>query len=275
MPDGRWTAESPLHRNARRRGNERPPRHRVEVRGACTRLRGCRHGDRGPAEIGFGRSGYGLAAVAIRTVVAEDNLLLREGLVRLLSSAADIEMVSPCGDYDTVQAGVETEDPDVVLTDIKMPPASNDEGIRLARQARVSHPQMGVVAVSQFAEPEYVLGLFDSGSDRRAYLLKERLHDRATLISVVRSVAAGGSTVDSRIIEVLVSVHFGGAASPLAELMAREREMLAGITQGKSNSAIAADLFLTRQSVEKHISAIFLSSGSATPMPSASASRQR
>ena len=206
-----------------------------------------------------------MAAVAIRTVVAEDNFLVREGLVKLLSSAPDIEVISSCGDYDTLRAAVEKEDPDVVLTDIRMPPASNNEGIRLAQQVRRSHPKMGVVVVSQFAEAEYVLGLFDSGSDGRAYLLKERLHDRATLVSAVRSVAAGGSTVDSRIIEVLVDARSGAAASPLGELTPRERDVLAGIAEGKSNSAIAADLFLARRGIEKHINSIFLKLGLDNP----------
>lgn len=194
-------------------------------------------------------------------VVGEDNLLVREGLVRLLSSAPDIEVISSVGDYHALVAAVETERPDVVLTDIRMPPTGNDEGIRLARQVRVSHPEMGVVVVSQFAEPEYVLGLFESGADRRAYLLKERLHDRATLVSAIHSVAAGGSAVDARIVEVLVFVQSGGGGSALAELTSREREVLAGIAQGQSNSAIAEELSLTKRSVEKNVNSIFVKLG--------------
>lgn len=200
-------------------------------------------------------------AVAIRAVVAEDELVAREGLVRLLSSAPDIEVVSACENYHAVQAAVENENPDVVLTDIRMPPTSKNEGIRLAQELRVSHPTVGVVVLSQFAEPEYVRRLFESGSDRRAYLLKERLRDRATLLSAIRSVAAGGSAVDPNIIEVLVSARSEDPGSPLAELTPREREVLASVAQGKNNSAIAAELVITTRSVEKNIRSIFMKLG--------------
>jgi DNA-binding NarL/FixJ family response regulator len=198
------------------------------------------------------------AAMGLRIVVAEDNLIVREGIVRLLSNAADVDVVRACEDYDSVVAAIDEEDPDVVLTDIKMPPTSTDEGIRLARELRSTHPRVGVVVVSQYSEPDHVLELFEDGSDRRAYMLKERVHDRAVLISAIRSVAAGGSSVDSKIIDVLVSAGSGRANSPLAELTARQSEVLAGIATGKSNAAIADELFLTKSSVEKHVNSIFL-----------------
>lgn len=198
-----------------------------------------------------------LPAVGIRIVVAEDNLLVREGIVRLLSSAPDLEVVASVGDYDAVATAVEEQDPDVVLTDIKMPPTSTDEGIRLARQLGASRPKTGVVVVSQYSEPGDVLGLFEEGSDRRAYLLKERLHDRTTLVSAIRSVAAGGSSIDPKIIEVLVFLRSGRVNSRLGELTSREREVLAEIAQGKSNSVIAEELFLTKRSIEKHVNSIF------------------
>jgi DNA-binding NarL/FixJ family response regulator len=216
---------------------------------ACWGLR-----DGRPIRILFG-------AVTLRIVVAEDSLLVREGIARLLSSAPDLELVASCGDYDALVTSVEEDDPDVVLTDIKMPPTSTDEGIRLATRLRTSHPQVGVVVLSQYSEPGYVLALFESGSDRRAYLLKERLHDRATLLSAIRSVAGGGSSVDPKIIDVLVSGRTGVASSPLAELTPREREVLAEIAKGKSNAAIAQALFLTKRAVEKHINSIFLKLG--------------
>jgi DNA-binding NarL/FixJ family response regulator len=200
-------------------------------------------------------------AVAVRIVVAEDNLLVREGIVRLLSTAPDLDVVAACEDYDGVLAAVEREDPDVVLTDIRMPPTSTDEGVQLARALHLSHPKVGVVVVSQFSEPEQVLGVFEGGSDRRAYLLKERIHDRAVLVSAIRSVAAGGSSVDPKIIDVLVYARSGRANSHLDELTPREREVLAEIAQGKSNSVIADDLFLTKRSVEKHVNSIFLKLG--------------
>ena len=199
--------------------------------------------------------------MAVRIVVAEDNLLVREGIVRLLSTAPDFKIVASCDDYDTVVAAIEQGDPDVVLTDIRMPPTWTDEGIRLARTLHRSHPKIGVVVVSQYSEPEQVLGLFEEGSDRRAYLLKERIHDRAVLASAIRAVAAGGSSVDPKIVDVLVYERSGGASSRLDELTPREREVLAELAQGKSNSVIADDLFLTKRSIEKHISTIFLKLG--------------
>ena len=199
-----------------------------------------------------------VAAMALRIVVAEDNLLVREGILRLLSSAADLEVVQACDSYDAVVAAIEEEDPDVVLADIRMPPTSSDEGIRLARELRTSHPHIGVVVVSQYSEPEHVLDLFEHGSDGRAYLLKERLHDRATLVSAIRAVAAGEASIDSKIIDVLIFARSGGASSRLAELTPREREVLAEIAQGKSNAVIAEELVLTKRSVEKHVNSIFL-----------------
>jgi DNA-binding NarL/FixJ family response regulator len=200
--------------------------------------------------------------MALRTVVAEDDLLVREGIIRLLSTAPDLEVVASCGDYDEAVAAVEREDPDVVLTDIKMPPTRSDEGIRLARRLRTSHPQTGVVVVSQYSDPEQVLGLFEAGSDRRGYLLKERISDRAVLVSAIRSVAAGGSSVDPKIVDVLVFVRSAeGISSPLDELTPREREVLAAIAQGKNNSVIAEELFLTKRTVEKNVNTIFLKLG--------------
>jgi DNA-binding NarL/FixJ family response regulator len=212
--------------------------------------------------VGVGAvSRIAFAAMTLRLVVAEDNLLVREGIIRLLSTAPDFEVVASCGDYEGVIAAIEREDPDVVLTDIRMPPTSTDEGIRLARALHQSHPEIGVIVVSQYSEPEQVLGLLEGGSDRRAYLLKERIHDRSVLVSAIRAVAAGGSSIDPKIVDVLVFVRSGGASSPLDELTPREREVLAEIAQGRSNSVIADDLFLTKRSIEKHVNSIFLKLG--------------
>src|SRR6476661_2595370 len=144
-------------------------------------------------------------AMALRIVVADDSLLVREGVVRLLGTAPDIDVVDSCGDYDAAIAATHKLEPDVVLTDIKMPPTSTDEGIRLAARLRETHPSTGVVVLSQFSEPGYVLALLEAGSDRRGYLLKERVSDRLVLVSAVRTVAAGGSTVDPKVVDVLVS----------------------------------------------------------------------
>lgn len=197
-------------------------------------------------------------AVALRIVVAEDNLLVREGIVRLLSGAADMDVVRACDDYDEVLSAIDEEEPDVVLTDIRMPPSSTDEGIRLAQQLRARHPKIGVVVVSQYSEPDHVLGLFKDGSDRRAYLFKERLHDRSVLLSAIRSVAAGASSVDPKIVDILVAARSDATNSRLGELTPREREVLAAIAEGKSNAVIADELFLTKRSVEKHVNSIFL-----------------
>jgi DNA-binding NarL/FixJ family response regulator len=200
-------------------------------------------------------------AMALRIVVADDNLLVREGVVRLLSTAPDIDVVDSCADYDSAIAATDKLEPDVVLTDIKMPPTSTDEGIRLAARLRDTHPSTGVVVLSQFSEPGYVLALLETGSDRRAYLLKERVSDRLVLVSAVRTVAAGGSTVDPKVVDVLVSASARDRRSPLSELTPRERDVLSEIAQGKSNTAIADALFLSKRAVEKHINSIFIKIG--------------
>ena len=167
-------------------------------------------------------------------------------------------MVASCGDLPSLLAAVETERPDVVVTDIRMPPTSTDEGIRLATLLRGEHPDIGVVVLSNYAEPAYALALLESGSEGRAYLLKERVHDRGQLVAAIESVAAGGSMLDSKIVEPLVAAKLRIARSPVAGLTGREREVLAEIAKGKSNAAIADTLVLTKRAVEKHINSIFL-----------------
>ena len=142
-----------------------------------------------------------------------------------------------------------------------MPPTQTDEGIRLAAELRDRHPEIGVVVLSQFADPIYALALLEHGSDRRAYLLKERLHNRAELTAAIRAVAAGGSLVDPKIVEALVQARTPGRSLAAERADAREREVLGEIAQGKSNTAIAESLFLTKRAVEKHINAIFLKLG--------------
>jgi DNA-binding NarL/FixJ family response regulator len=149
----------------------------------------------------------------------------------------------------------------VVLTDIRMPPSNTDEGIRLADQLRERRPGTGVVVLSQYAEPPYVLALLEHGSDRRGYLLKERIHDRGQLVSAIDAVAQGGSVIDPKIVEVLVAGKARAARSPLAELTPRERDVLAEMAAGKSNKAIAESLVLTKRAVEKHVNSIFMKLG--------------
>jgi DNA-binding NarL/FixJ family response regulator len=199
--------------------------------------------------------------VAIRVVVAEDSLIVREGLVQLLAASPSVDVVAAYGDVDAVLAGVERDRADVVLTDIRMPPSNTDEGIRLAEQLREQRPDTGVVVLSQYAEPPYVLALLERGSDRRGYLLKERIHDRGQLVSAIDIVAQGGSVVDPKIVEVLVEGKARAERSPLAELTPRERDVLAEMAVGKSNKAIAEALVLTKRAVEKHVNSIFTKLG--------------
>ena len=199
--------------------------------------------------------------MSIRVIVAEDSLIVREGIGELLAASPTVEVVATCGDMDSLIEAVERENPDVVLTDIRMPPSQTDEGIRIAADLRARRPEVGVVVLSQYAEPQYVLALLDSGSDGRGYLLKERVHGRGTLVSTIDTVARGGSVIDPKIVEVLVEERARAERSPLSQLTEREREVLAEIATGKSNSAIAESLVLTKRAVEKHINAIFMKLG--------------
>ena len=197
----------------------------------------------------------------IRVVLGEDSLLVREGVKQLLDIDPEIDVVAAVGDLDSLREACEREHPAVVVTDIRMPPTNTDEGIRLAGELRGTQPEVGVVVLSQYADPIYALALFDGGSARRAYLLKERVHNRAELTAAIQAVATGGSLVDAKIVDTLVAARSQAASSPLNELTTREREVLAEIARGKSNMAIAESLFLTKRAVEKHINAIFLKLG--------------
>jgi DNA-binding NarL/FixJ family response regulator len=199
--------------------------------------------------------------VAIRVALAEDTYIVREGLEQLLATADAVEIVASCEDMAGLLAAVAEHRPDVVVTDIRMPPTNTDEGIQIAASLRETNPEVGVVILSQYAEPSYVLRLLDSGSDGRAYLLKERVHDRIELVAAIEAVSDGGSVIDPKVVEVLVEARARAERSPLAELTPRELEVLRAIAQGKSNSAIAEDLVLTKRAVEKHINAIFLKLG--------------
>jgi DNA-binding NarL/FixJ family response regulator len=199
--------------------------------------------------------------VAIRVVVAEDSLLVREGLRQLLAASPSVDVVASYGDVQAVLDAVERDRPDVVVTDIRMPPSNTDEGIRLADHLRESRPSTGVVVVSQYAQPPYVLALLEHGSDRRGYLLKERIHDRGQLVSAIDTVARGGSVIDPKVVEVLVEARARHDHSPLAQLTPRERDVLAELAEGKSNAAIAESLVLTKRAVEKHINSIFTKLG--------------
>jgi DNA-binding NarL/FixJ family response regulator len=212
--------------------------------------------------------------MATRIVLGEDSLIAREGIEQMLASTPEVEVVASCGDLDSLLEAAARETPDVVVTDIRMPPDGSDEGIRAAATLRETQPDVGVVILSQYTEPAYVLQLFDHGSDGRAYLLKERVHDRAELVAAIKAVADGGSVVDPKVVEVLVESRSRVEHSPLAELTAREREVLRAIAEGKSNAAIAEELVLTKRAVEKHVNAIFLKLGFTPTQESTGLSRR-
>jgi DNA-binding NarL/FixJ family response regulator len=195
--------------------------------------------------------------MSVRIVIGDDSLIVREGLRRMLSEDPGLEVVATVEDLPALEAASHRERPDVVVTDIRMPPTNTTEGITLANGLRATHPEMGVVVLSQFADPVYALALLDQGSDRRAYLLKERLRNRAELTAAIHAVHEGGSMIDPRVVEQLVHAQTRAHHSPLAQLTPREREVLAEIAEGKSNAAIAESLVLTKRAVEKHINTIF------------------
>jgi DNA-binding NarL/FixJ family response regulator len=199
--------------------------------------------------------------MAIRLVLAEDHYLVREGIRHLLETQSDFEVAAVCGDLASLLAAVDAEQPNVVVTDIRMPPSDTDEGIQAAAQLRETNPEVGVVVLSQYANPSYVLALLEGGSARRAYLLKERVKDLGQLAAAVRAVAEGGSVIDPKVIEALVAENARGEESRLNQLTPRERDVLREMAEGKNNAAIAGSLFLTERSVEKVIHSIFLKLG--------------
>lgn len=195
--------------------------------------------------------------MAIRIVSAEDSFLVREGTRLLLETQDDIELVASVGHLDALLAAVEEHDPDVVLTDIRMPPTETDEGIRAAETLADSHPDLGVVVLSQYVEPEYALRLFDGGAQGRAYLLKERVGDVRELRRAIEAVHGGGTMLDPLVVDALVEARQRKRESLLDRLTPREVEVLAHIASGMTNTAIAEELVLSERAVSKHINGIF------------------
>jgi DNA-binding NarL/FixJ family response regulator len=193
----------------------------------------------------------------IKVVVADDSALIREGLAAMLSSQPEVEFAGACADGLELDRMVEDADPDVVVTDLRMPPSGGREGIRIAARLRRSNPQTGVVVLSQYVEPDYAIELMSEGTARRAYLLKDRVDDAPELVRAIRAVSTGGSVVDPAVVEALIAAQQRQNGSALAELTAREREILALIAEGRSNAAIAESLVLTKRAVEKHVNSIF------------------
>jgi DNA-binding NarL/FixJ family response regulator len=200
----------------------------------------------------------------IRVVIADDAYLIREALARILGGIDGIVVVRAARDLDSLRTAIRDELPEAVLTDIRMPPTNRDEGIQVARELRETHPEIGVVVLSQFADPEYILALLESGAERRGYLLKERIRNAGELVSAIEAVVYGGSFVDPRIVDVLVGARKLAARSALSDMTPRELDVLALLAQGNSNTAIAESLGITKRAVEKHIHAIFMKLGLAS-----------
>jgi DNA-binding NarL/FixJ family response regulator len=194
-------------------------------------------------------------------VLADDSYLMREAVHQVVEHHADVEIVADCGDGATLLAEVQRVQPDVVVTDVRMPPSGDDEGIRIAQRLRETDPHVGVVVLSQYAEPRYGLELFSHGAEGRAYLLKDRVSDGRQLQAAIEVVARGGSMIDPEMVRLLLESEERQHDSPLAQLTPREREVLAAMAVGKSNAAIADELVLTKRAVEKHVGAIFLKLG--------------
>jgi DNA-binding NarL/FixJ family response regulator len=193
----------------------------------------------------------------IRVLLADDSYLIREALHEVLALIEGVNLVASFGDGDALLAAVDAERPDVVITDIRMPPSGDDEGIRVARRLRETHPEVGVIVLSQYAGAAYALALLEGGAEGRGYLLKERIHDRGELHSAIEVVSQGGTTIDPSLVQELLAADRQRHASPLDELTPREREVLAEMAQGRSNASIAESLVLTKRAVEKHVGAIF------------------
>ena len=192
-----------------------------------------------------------------RVVIAEDAYLIREGIRQVLEGEDEVDVAEYCADLPSLERAVERHRPDVVITDIRMPPTSSDEGIQAAASLQERYPEIGVVVISQYVSPHYALKLFEHGSAGRAYLMKEHVGHRIQLMEAIREVANRGSVVDPAVVDVLVEARLRAKNSPFAQLTPREREVLAGVAEGKSNAAVASSLFLTKRAVEKNINSIF------------------
>jgi DNA-binding NarL/FixJ family response regulator len=195
--------------------------------------------------------------VTTRVVLAEDNFLVREGVSRMLQTSPRLSLVATCPDLPQALAAIDEHQPDVVLTDIRMPPSQSDEGIKVAEYCRARQPRTGVVLLSQYIEPAYVRLLLTHGTEGRGYLLKERVADLDELIAALTGVAAGGSAIDPKVVEALVRSRGHSGGRDLRRLTPRERDVLAAIARGRTNAAIAATLVLSQKAVEKHINSIF------------------
>jgi DNA-binding NarL/FixJ family response regulator len=194
----------------------------------------------------------------MRVVVADDVMLTREGIVRVLD-AAGAEVVGEAGDVDGLMRAVATQMPDCAIVDIRMPPTNTDEGIVAAQRIRELHPEVGVLVLSQYVEPGFAMRLLEENPERSGYLLKERISDPAILVDALRRLAEGETVVDPTIVSRLLARR--READPVDELSDREREVLAVVAEGLSNAEIGRRLFITERTVEAHVKQIFLKLG--------------
>jgi DNA-binding NarL/FixJ family response regulator len=192
----------------------------------------------------------------MRIVIGEDSALVREGLARLLVDAGH-DVVAKVNDAPSVVVAVEAYDPDLLITDIRMPPGMSDDGARVARELRVTRPKLPIVLLSQHVETLHSVELVATGSF--GYLLKDRILDLDTFLDALTRVAGGGSALDPEIVASLL--HVRRAADPLATLTDREREVLSLVAEGRSNAAVAAELWMTGRTVETHVRHIFAKLG--------------
>lgn len=193
----------------------------------------------------------------MRIVLADDSMLVREGVQRILEDEPGMELVGVYSDRESLLGAIDRDRPNVVLTDLRMPPTQEDEGIAIANVLRVEHPEIAVIVLTQYADPGFMIALLEGGSSGRGYLLKDRLADRRKLVDAISEVATGGSIVDSAVVDALVAAQTRKETSPLDALTPREREILSEVASGKSNAAIAESLVITKRAVEHHIGSIF------------------
>jgi DNA-binding NarL/FixJ family response regulator len=196
-----------------------------------------------------------------RVAVADDSYLMREALRTVLESGPEVDVVGLCEDGDELIELVRQARPDVVVTDLRMPPSGDDEGLRVSRILREAHPEIGVIVLSQYTDPGYGIELMADGPEGRAYLLKDRVHRRSELLAAVQVVMGGGSLIDPTMIRLLLPMEDDRREHPLTALTPRERDVLGAMASGKSNSAIAEELVLTKRAVEKHVGSIFAKLG--------------
>ena len=199
--------------------------------------------------------------MTIRLVLAEDNFLVREGVARMIAATDDMQVLASCEDLPSAIATIDELVPDVVLTDIRMPPTHNDEGVRVAKHCRDKHPHIGVLLLSQYAEPGYIKQLLTQGTEGRGYLLKERIGNLDDLTSAIHAVASGESAIDPKVVESLVRGRARAGDTGIERLSPREKEVLAAIAEGRTNAAIADQLVISQHAVEKHINSIFAKLG--------------